>query len=721
MSIANTLIDLLPKTVLTETSFYGWKEGRTWKGFFHDLYQLFCKCNLTNSSTFSLDDVRNGYVSPEFFAEKSIIHLKTSYGEKTEGEWNNIKKELTSVLKIQTVWEGEFQLTSDTHSILYSLANSLNCKELKSKFVTPLETQAISNLTDWAGDYTDRLEAKNRILAFLDSRDQSELDLSSLELTDLPDIFSHPAFSTRLKNLNLSGTNLTFLPRSFDNLQALQTFNLSRTQLTSLPDSFGNLRALQYLDLDKTLLTSLPESFGGLLALQKLSLGRTELTSLPESFGSLLALDFLNLRGTQLTSLPESFGNLIALQRLYLFSTQLTSLPESFGSLSALQELHLFNTPLAFLPESFGNLSALQWLDLSETPLTSLPESFGGLLALQKLYLNETELTSLPSNITSLSHNLFIDISTLPLSEGVQSRLQAATQTPGYNGPRFIYSMAHVERREADLRSTVELMRDLYQELQEPPLTLNEKLEENEDLRTWLSKLSYMADYKAGKENKKALLQNILAYLKLANENSEFQKVFLAIINGAADTCGDRVALSILQIGIAYKIHRADLGRPQDLAHLLLRGVYAMGLLADIARAKVSTLSFVDEIEVYLGYPLKLKEALDLPIDVRNMLYFLCSALTDTDLRNAESFVKEQLNNLDTCHQFLIGHETWLQCLEQNFTIEFNALKDVRDTASDVVVSDADYEKIKKDYEKGLIDLTKQALCPWDHFRHLAR
>ncbi len=616
--MANTLIDLLPKTVLTETSFYGWKEGRTWKGFFHDLYQLFCKCNLTNSSTFSLDDVRNGYASPEFFAEKSIIHLKTSHGKKTEGEWNNLQKELVSALKTQVLWEQEFQ----------------------------------SNLTDWAAGYRDRLQARCRILAFLNDPAQSQLNLSSLELTDLPDIFSRRAFSSRLKNLNLNNT-----------------------RLTSLPESFGDLLALQDLCLDNTPLTSLPESFGSLISLQWLHLHNTRLTSLPESFGSLSALHWLDLRGTPLISLPESFGGLLALEKLHLNETSFTSLPESFGS-----------------------LSALKWL-----------------------YLHDTPLTSLPSTITSLRTSLEIDISTLPLSEEVQSRLQTATQVPGYIGPRFIYSMAHVERRGEDPRSTVELVRDLYQELQEPLLTLNKDLEENGQLRSWLSRLSYMADYKAGGENKKALLQNILAYLRLANENSEFQEVFLAIINGAADTCGDRVALSILQIGIAYKIHRADLGRPQDLAHLLLRGVYAMGLLADIARAKVSTLSFVDEIEVYLGYPLKLKEALDLPIDVRNMLYFLCSALTDTDLRNAERIVKEGLDNSDTCHEFLIGHETWLKCLERNFTRDFNALKGARDAASDAAVGEADYEKIKKDYEKGLIDLTKKALGPWDDFRHQAR
>jgi hypothetical protein len=51
--------------------------------------------------------------------------------------------------------------------------------------------------------------------------------------------------------------------------------------------------------------------------------------------------------------------------------------------------------------------------------------------------------------------------------------------------------------------------------------------------------------------------------------------------------------------------------------------------LEQIAREKVKTLRFVDEIEVYLAYPVKLKERLDLQIDVKDMLYFGCSGVTE--------------------------------------------------------------------------------------------
>lgn len=62
-------------------------------------------------------------------------------------------------------------------------------------------------------------------------------------------------------------------------------------------------------------------------------------------------------------------------------------------------------------------------------------------------------------------------------------------------------------------------------------------------------------------------------------------------------------------------------------------------MLETIARNKIPTLSFFDELKVYLGYPIKLKQQLDIPIDAQGMLYFSCSVLKPKDLQEAKDFV----------------------------------------------------------------------------------
>ncbi len=49
--------------------------------------------------------------------------------------------------------------------------------------------------------------------------------------------------------------------------------------------------------------------------------------------------------------------------------------------------------------------------------------------------------------------------------------------------------------------------------------------------------------------------------------------------------------------------------------------------------------------------------------NVSDILYFHHSTLTSEDLAQAESFVKEHLDNLEACWNFLIENRTWLQSL----------------------------------------------------------
>jgi hypothetical protein len=76
---------------------------------------------------------------------------------------------------------------------------------------------------------------------------------------------------------------------------------------------------------------------------------------------------------------------------------------------------------------------------------------------------------------------------------------------------------------------------------------------------------------------------------------------------------------------------------PELLA--LGRGMFRLDQLAVIAREKVASRNFVDEIEVYLAYQVKLREQLALPLDTPDMRFFNVSYVTQDDLDVAQARV----------------------------------------------------------------------------------
>jgi hypothetical protein len=70
------------------------------------------------------------------------------------------------------------------------------------------------------------------------------------------------------------------------------------------------------------------------------------------------------------------------------------------------------------------------------------------------------------------------------------------------------------------------------------------------------------------------------------------------------------------------------------------RHLFRLDALDRIAREKVESLHFVDEIEVYLAYQVKLRERLDLQLVAPDMRYFGVSHVTEDDLDAAEARVR---------------------------------------------------------------------------------
>jgi hypothetical protein len=142
---------------------------------------------------------------------------------------------------------------------------------------------------------------------------------------------------------------------------------------------------------------------------------------------------------------------------------------------------------------------------------------------LKELDLSEnTELTGLPEGLLSLPSTCTIDLTGTGISDEVLERLRARCAEDGYEGPRISHSVRE-ERRTGEL-SIEESLGRLCKLAEVGPLTLENipnRVVKEDNLKAWLNRLSYMADYNTGGERQAQLAKNVLSYLQLADGSEE--------------------------------------------------------------------------------------------------------------------------------------------------------------------------------------------------------
>ena len=392
---------------------------------------------------------------------------------------------------------------------------------------------------------------------------------------------------------------------------------------------------------------------------------------------------------------------------------------ENFLNDESKNTLDLSSLSLTSLPPIFNTdpfIKRLTKLDISRNHLTSLPAEIGGLQALQGLDVSHNNtLTGVPREIFDLLSCCEIELEGVGLSEAVLARLRETCSANGYQGPRISFSMEHAQQAgPSGERSIEELLGDLFRLVNAEPKEFSNLLNSSDEnkghLKMWLARLSITADFKKGGESRKAFAGKVLKYLHEAEDDEQFREVFFNAIAGAAQSCGDRVALSILHVSTAFKLAAIDAKEISQVADLLIKGVWPLQLLEEIARNKVPVLRFYDEIEVYLGYPVMLQKKLGIPLDVEEMLYFRCSALTQKDLDEAAEFVLKKQNDDGERCRFLITQEKWLQALQTRYPEEWNHLEKEIENAIESCQSGSDYEKLAQLRSDKRIELTKRAL-----------
>ncbi|TWB92986.1 type III secretion system effector E3 ubiquitin ligase (YopM/NopM family) [Bradyrhizobium macuxiense] len=425
-----------------------------------------------------------------------------------------------------------------------------------------------------------------------------ELDVRVNYLTSLPDTL--PA---QLSRLVVGNNRLTSLPAILP--AAMRALYVHHNRLTDLPDTLP--AGLVWLDASRNQLTNLPEPLPA--GLQTLNVGRNQLTSLPDT----LPLRTLHVSHNQLTSLPETLS--AELQNLVVSNNQLTSLPEALPA--GLRTLEAAHNRLTHLPETLP--AGLELLDVRSNQLTSLPETL----------------------LTQLRPWCRVDLDGNPLPERVLTNLATAINAPGYVGPRVFFSIGG-EAGPSQPPPLHAVVADWVGGEPEMMTAWQEFAEEAgaQEYALFLDRLRRTVNY-----GNAAFRQAVAEDLQQVATRPRLRELYFQQALGASASCEDRITLAWNHMQSARLSADVEDGAYDDRLDELLeqaRVLFRLGVLDRIAREKVDSLRFVDEIEVYLAYQVKLRGRLELQLLAPDMRFFAVSYVTEDDLAAAETRVRHE-------------------------------------------------------------------------------
>ncbi|HBD4798130.1 TPA: T3SS effector E3 ubiquitin-protein ligase IpaH9.8 [Shigella flexneri] len=389
----------------------------------------------------------------------------------------------------------------------------------------------------------------------------------------------------------------------------------------------------------------------------ELRLDRLNLSSLPDNLPAQITL--LNVSYNQLTNLPELP---VTLKKLYSASNKLSELPVLPPALESLQVQHNELENLPALPDSLltMNISYNEIVSLPSLPqalknlratrnfLTELPAfSEGNNPVVREYFFDRNQISHIPESILNLRNECSIHISDNPLSSHALQSLQRLTSSPDYHGPQIYFSMSDGQQNTLH-RPLADAVTAWFPENKQSDVSqIWHAFEHEEHANTFSAFLDRLSDTVSAR-NTSGFREQVAAWLEKLSASAELRQQSFAVAADATESCEDRVALTWNNLRKTLLVHQASEGLfDNDTGALLSLGreMFRLEILEDIARDKVRTLHFVDEIEVYLAFQTMLAEKLQLSTAVKEMRFYGVSGVTANDLRTAEATVRSREEN----------------------------------------------------------------------------
>jgi hypothetical protein len=526
--------------------------------------------------------------------------------------------------------------------------------------------------------------------------------------------FSMDISTFAVKKLQLTG-NMVEVPEDLIKLSKLEELDLSRNEIAILPDFIGEVMVnLTELNLSHNALQSIPNNIENLTNMVKLNLSRNILTGIPNCIKYLPNLKSIDLSYNSINDVFDYMFDIFdESTTFYLDGCNFTQ--EQVAQIMELTNQESYKGPKIYISINDRREERNENQDQEmESSWHNLIEHFRNTIdhnELDEIDRERAEAEAFANSIVLSSARRSGD--EWARAQQQQQRVRDLCTIDERNNRLLESSNANYEMYMEENRLQIERNQETQRLLRlERASTKNKTISQilfdtvenlvnidQKQIKTWLLRIEDIFEFKNDKELFKVICLQITEFLKEADltENTSLREALYIIIENATETCGDRMALSIIYIDIQHSlnIHKFDLNK---LFNILINGSWTLHALENFSRYKVSTLKSVDELEVYLGYIIMLKQDLDIPVNIKNMLYYSCSCITDQDLDDAKKFILKNRYTTETC-KFLSEQEVWVNGLNHNFPQKIKNIVDER-------TLNENYEEAFETYKNKLVELT---------------
>ncbi len=245
--------------------------------------------------------------------------------------------------------------TLDLHGLGIANAEGLQyCKNVEKLNLANNDLTACGNMPDFSHmDGLHRLDLSHNDFTTVPSEIFGTPNLENLWMHGCPitGVDLYIADLVKLKELDLSDTDMTEFPIALLSMHGLKVLQLDDSPVKSLPNDISHMTDLEELHMQNTGLESIPSSISWLTNLKLLNISHNKLESLPDTICS-LDLDELNVSHNSLYDLPAEIGSHVGV--LLVQCNRLTSIPQSIISSPAIDTLNIMANRLTSLPSGLA-------------------------------------------------------------------------------------------------------------------------------------------------------------------------------------------------------------------------------------------------------------------------------------------------------------------------------------------------------------------------------
>lgn len=513
----------------------------------------------------------------------------------------------------------------------------------------------------------------------------SKLIIENQIFAHLDTIFDKPNIYQTVKKIILKNNKLFQLPENISKFSNLRSIDLSNNRFTSIPFQIYNFKKLKKLFINNNNINYISVQIGKLKNLEELHVKTNNLTHVHNKLYSLKKLHTLDLSQNELSEISKSIHKLHNLETLKISDNNLFSIPkEIFGK--NLEYLDLSDNHIDVIPDAIKNSQELRDINFDNNEIVNIPDEISELKHLTAVSFNDNStLRGFSENLYQLPTDCTVEIEHSGLSLATLSEIKTKSSAANYNGPSFEFSIEFAEERMEE-----RLVESLYVHCNQRRVPRFYNLRSLSDqLEMWLNRLDWMSDFQYMAKNP-TLPESIINCIEYAESNAEYRKLFKEIIEGATATCGDGVALSVIDLDIAKQVLTfTESNQIRELSHFLLETSFPRQILQRLAGQKITLLKLelqkrgvidflIDDVEIYLTYVLALKDRLNLSITVNSMVMEMDkTGVTKEDLEVAVVEVERQKGSRIACTDFLINNTYWVELLKKLHPKEYEEINEL--------------------------------------------